>query len=136
MQVEEKIALFERVVAAWNQGDLEGVIAEVTPDFEWDCTRSEIPGLSDVYRGREGYLEFAKTWRETLGETQLMLEEARELDDGRLYIGVYQRATGPQSGVDVELHYAQILEFDGGRVSRSELFGSVPEARAAVGLSG
>jgi hypothetical protein len=94
MEEREKVEVFERVVIAWNSGDLDGVVAELTPDFEWDCTHSGIPGLSEVYRGHEEYLQFAKSWRETLGPTQLMLEEARELDDGRLYVG----STKPQPG--------------------------------------
>jgi ketosteroid isomerase-like protein len=134
MEEREKVEVFERVVIAWNSGDLDGVVAELTPDFEWDCTHSGIPGLSEVYRGHEEYLQFAKSWRETLGPTQLMLEEARELDDGRLYVGVHQTATGPQSGVDVEIHFAQILEFDGDKTSRAELFGSRDEGKLAAGL--
>ena len=134
MQEREKIELFERVIVAWNGGDLGAVVAELTPDFEWDCTESGIPDLSGIYRGHDGYLQFARSWREALGDTRLELEEARELDDGRVYIRVYQTATGPQSGVNVDLHYAQILEFEGQKVCRSQLFGRVEDARAAADL--
>ncbi len=134
MEERTKVELYERVIAGWNSGDLDRVVDQLTPDFEWDCSQSGIPDLTRVYRGHEEYLEFAKSWRETLGPTQLRLEEARELDDGRLYVGVHQTATGPQSGVDVELHFAQILEFDGQLAKRSQLFGRVEDARAAAGL--
>jgi hypothetical protein len=109
-------------------------LAECVPEFEWDMSRSFVPGLTDAYRGRDGYLEFARSWRETLGETQLELEEARELADGRLYSLIRQTATGPQSGVDVELHYVQITEFEGSKITRSEVFGDRDEGRAAAGL--
>lgn len=36
--------LFERVIDWWNKGDLEEILAEATPDFEWDLTQSDIPG--------------------------------------------------------------------------------------------
>jgi ketosteroid isomerase-like protein len=132
---QQKVELFERTIAAWNRGDLEAILAECTPDFDWDMTRSFVPGQADVYRGRQGYLRFAQSWRETLGPTQLELEETRELDDGRLYALIRQTATGPQSGVDVELHYVQITEFDGSKIKRSEVFGQRDEGRAAAGLA-
>jgi hypothetical protein len=60
--------------------------------------------------------------------------ESEVLDDGRLFVVVDQKATGPQSGVDVENPFVQILEFDGDKTSRAELFGVADEGRAAVGL--
>jgi ketosteroid isomerase-like protein len=132
----QKLELFHHVLDAWNRGDLDGVLAECTPDWEWDMTRSEVPGLSEAYRGREGYLTFAQSWRETLGPTQLEFEEGCELDDGRLYTLIHQTATGPQSGVAVELHYVQITEFEHGKIKRSAVFGDREEGRAAAGLDG
>lgn len=134
MEAREKVELYERVILGWNSGDFDLILAQLTPDFEWDCTDSGIPGLSDVYRGHEEYLRFTTSWREALGQSKLELEEARELDDGRLYVGVYQTAIGPQSGVNVDLHFAQILEFEGEKASRSQLFGRVQDGRAAAGL--
>jgi ketosteroid isomerase-like protein len=134
MQEREKVELFERVVVAWNRGDLDAVLAECTPDFEFDLTRSDIPGLSEVFRGRDGYLKFATSWRETMGPTRLELVESEELDDGRLFVVVRQKATGPRSGVEVENPFAQILEFDGDKANRGELFGVAEEGRAAAGL--
>lgn len=134
MDERQKVEIFERTNAAWNRGDLDAVLAECTPDFEWDMSTSSVPGLTGVFHGRDGYLNFAQQWRETMGATQLELEEARELDDGRLYTLIRQTATGPQSGVDVELYYVQISEFDGGKVSRSQVFGDRDEGRTAAGL--
>jgi ketosteroid isomerase-like protein len=56
MQERAKVALMQRIIDAWYRGDLDAVLAECTPDFEFDLTGSDIPGLSDVYRGRDGYL--------------------------------------------------------------------------------
>jgi ketosteroid isomerase-like protein len=135
MQVREKVDAMERVIVAWNMGDLDAAFAECTPDFEYDLSHSAVPGLTGVFRGREGYLKFATTWRETMGPTRLDLVESEELDDGRLFVIVSQRATGPLSGVNVENSFAQILEFDGDKVSRAELFGDADEGRRAAGLT-
>jgi ketosteroid isomerase-like protein len=135
MQVREKVEVMERVIVAGNRGDDDAVLAECTPDFEYDLTHSAIPDLTEVYRGRDGYLKFATSWRETMGPTQLELVESEERDDGVLFVIVLQKASGPQSGVDVENAFAQILEFDGDKVSRAELFGDADEGRRAAGLT-
>jgi ketosteroid isomerase-like protein len=134
MEKGEKVELFELAVTAWNSGDFEAMLGLLTPDFEWDCRRSQIPGLSELYQGHDEYLSFARSWRETLGATHLELEDVQELDDGRFYTLIRQTATGPQSGVDVELHYVQLNEFEGSKIKRSIVFGDRDEGRAAAGL--
>ena len=52
MDERDKVGVFEREIAAWNRGDLGGVIAELDPDHEWELTRSGIPGEKKVHRGR------------------------------------------------------------------------------------
>ena len=132
MEEREKLEFFERALAAWNKGEIDEVLAESTEDFEWDLSRSDIPGLQRIYRGREEYLEFAQSWREAMGATQVEIEEARELDDGRLYVQLLQTATGELSGVPVDIHYVQ--SFDGSRANRGEVFTDPRKARAAAGL--
>jgi hypothetical protein len=73
-----KISVFEREIAAWNRGDLRAVIAELDGDHEWDVTRSDIPGETEVHRGHDAYLGFARRWREALGSTQLEIVEVKE----------------------------------------------------------
>jgi ketosteroid isomerase-like protein len=59
-----KIDVFKREIAAWNRGDLGGVIAELGEDHEWDLTRSDIPGETEVHRGHDAYLGFARRCRD------------------------------------------------------------------------
>jgi ketosteroid isomerase-like protein len=134
MDEKAKVAVFERVADAWNRGDFEAMLDLIVADFEWDCRPSHIPGLSELYRGHDGYLDFVRSWRETLGPTQIEVLEARELDDGRFYTLIRQTATGPRSGVEVELEYVQLSEFEGTKVSRSAVYGDRQEGRAAAGL--
>ena len=131
---QQKVELFERVFDWWNKGDLEEMLAEATPDFEWDLTQSDIPGETGIYRGKDEYLRFARGWREALGPTQLELEEAFELDDGRLFARLTQAGTGTRSGVDVEIEYVQIVSYEGSSVKASMVFTDLAKARAAAGL--
>jgi ketosteroid isomerase-like protein len=134
MEEREKVELFERAIEQWNKGDLEEIVAAGTPDIEWDLTQSDIPGETGVYRGAEEYLRFARGWREALGPTQLELEEAFELDDGRLFALLTQKGTGVRSGVNVDIQYVQILSFEGSRWKSCVVFTDLGKARAAAGL--
>lgn len=134
MNEQQKVELFERVIDRWNKGDLEEILAEATPDFEWDMTQSGIPGEIGIYWGKDEYLRFARGWREALGPTQLRIEEAFELDDGRLFARLTQTGTGTRSGVDVEIEYVQIISFEGSSWNASMVFTDLAKARAAAGL--
>ena len=97
--------------------------------------------LSRTSRGRPGstggedeYLRFARGWREALGPTQLEIEEAFELDDGRLFGRLTQAGTGTRSGADVDMEYVQILSFEGNSVKATMVFTDLAKARAAAGL--
>jgi ketosteroid isomerase-like protein len=133
MSEREKVELYERTLAAWNRGDLDGVLAECTPDWEWDLTNSDIPGECRPHRGHEEYRSFAQRWREALGPTQLQLEGFRELEDGRLFAQIRQIGTGARSGVDVELSYFQITSFESSKAKRTEVFTDPDKAHAAAG---
>ena len=129
-----KIEVFERALDAWNRGALTGVTAVLSEDHEWDLSSSDIPGETEVLRGHGEYLRFAARWREMLGPTQLQIEKARELDDGRLFVLIRQSGTGTSSGADVENHYVQIVTFDDDTATRTAVYTDLERARAAAGL--
>lgn len=133
MDEQQKVELFERTLTAWNRGDIDGVLAECTTDFEWDLTNSDIPGESRPHRGQDEYRSFAQRWKEALGPTQVELDGFRELEDGRLFTRIHQRGTGTRSGVDVELTYFQVTSFESSKAKRSEVFTDPGKAYAAAG---
>jgi len=95
---------------------------------------ADIPGENEVHRGHEGFLRFAERWREGLGPTQSVIEEAWELPDGRLFTLITTWGTGARSGADVDLRYVQLATFDGDKMTRSEIFTDLRKGRAAAGL--
>jgi ketosteroid isomerase-like protein len=118
----------------WNRGELTGVTAELSEDHEWDLSSSGIPGETEVLRGHEEYLRFAGRWRDMLGPTQFQSVEAREFDDGRLFVVIRQSGTGASSGADVEIDYVQIVTFEDDKATRTEVYTDMQKARAAAGL--
>lgn len=129
-----KIELVERVIAAWNAADPDALKAEGSDDFEFDLTRSDIPGESVSHHGPEALVRFAERWREALGPTQIVIEEMKVLPDGRLFVLIRHVGTGAQSGADVEAHHVHIHMFGDRKATRTEVFTDIEKGRAAAGL--
>ena len=64
---ESNIELTERGYRAWNEDDLEGLVAICHPEVEY-YTSGVFPGLQTVYEGREGirrwWADFHEPWQE------------------------------------------------------------------------
>lgn len=135
MNEATKIEAVESVIGAWNRADSRAMTAQASPDYEFDLRRSDIPGESVCHQGPDALIAFSDRWRELLGPTQIVLEEAEELPDGRLFILIRQVGTGTQSGADVEAHHVHLHTFDeGGKVMRTEVFTDRSKGWAAAGL--
>jgi ketosteroid isomerase-like protein len=102
-------------------------------EFEW-ILPAEAPGLRAVYRGREGFLEFMRTWTEDF-DWSIELEQAVDAGDGRVVVRTHQRARGKGSGVPVELQMGGLWTVESGQVTRAENFFNPADAFEAAGLS-
>jgi len=103
------------------------------PDFKW-ILPADAPGLRHLYEGREGWLEFMRTWTEDF-EWSIEIEEAMDAGDGRVVVNTRQRAVGRASGVPVELLMGAIWTVKAGQVVSAENFLDPADALAAAGLS-
>jgi ketosteroid isomerase-like protein len=133
MDVDQKVEIFQRVIAAWNRDDIDAVLAYCADNWEWDLSDSDLPGESRVHRGGE-FRGFAQRFKETIGAAPAKIEGYAELEDGRLYVKIHMSGTGAQSGVEVALTYVQILSFEAEKVRRIEAFTDPAKARAAAGV--
>jgi ketosteroid isomerase-like protein len=104
----------------------------VAPDAEW-IPAPNTPGLRPVYRGREGFVEFMRTWTEDF-EWSIDLERVIDAGYDRVVAMFHQHATGKASGATVELHMALLYELENGRVIRMQNFLDPAEALEAAGL--
>lgn len=103
------------------------------PDLEWH-TPEGFPG-PPVYRGREGFLEFLRTWTEDFADWSIELGRVIDAGNDRVVAEFHHRATGKGSGVPVELHQGFICELKDGRISRMRNYLTWEEALEAAGLS-
>jgi ketosteroid isomerase-like protein len=102
-------------------------------DFEW-IVPEQLDGRS-VWRGREGFVEFVRTWTEQFEGWSIRVERLIDAGEDRVVALTHQTATGKGSGVPVELSLGQIWELEAGRWIRVTNYLSHAEALDAAGLS-
>jgi ketosteroid isomerase-like protein len=133
--VEIARRLFEEFQAGLERGD-PGTWFDsetVADDFEW-IVPTPLEGRS-VWRGREGFVEFMRTWIEEFDDWSFRVERWIDAGEDRLVALTRQSATGKGSGVPVELNLGQVWEFEAGRVARVRAYLTHAEALEAAGLS-
>jgi ketosteroid isomerase-like protein len=128
---------FEAFEAGWARGDPGGFFdtEAIAPDAEWIPPAPTPPGTRSVYRGREEFVEFIRTWTEDFGGWSVQLERLIDAGGDRVVGLFHHRSRGKRSGVPVELHMALVYQVEDGRVIRIWNFIDPAEALAAVGLA-
>jgi ketosteroid isomerase-like protein len=124
---EEFQAGMERDPGAWWYSEA------VADDFEW-ITAVPIEGRS-VWRGREGFVEFMRTWTAEFEDWSLQLERVIDAGHDRVVALTHQAAIGKGSGVPVEMNLGQVCELEAGRIVRVRNYLSYVETLEAAGLS-
>jgi ketosteroid isomerase-like protein len=126
--VEFQAALARDDPGSWF--DSEAIAA----DAEWVM----FPGFPGPpsYRGRDGFVEFLRTWTEDFEDWSIELERLIDAGDDRVVALFRQTATGKGSGVPVELHFGQVQELKDSRVIRIRNYPDPAEALKAAGLPG
>jgi ketosteroid isomerase-like protein len=125
------------------RGGLEAALRRPKPDFatlnalyhpahELISRRDALEGGS--HRGARGYREWLLD-SEDLLPWQSSLEEVTEIDDDRVLAVIPTRNTGTSSGVVVDQRLAMVVTVSGGKIMRTEVFGSRLDALKAVGLA-
>jgi ketosteroid isomerase-like protein len=119
-------------VAALNRGDVDGLLAVISPEMVFIAARSEMEG---TYVGHEGMRRFMASTVEALEVYEIHHTEVREIDGRVLALGsIHFRGRGGH--VDSESPSAAIGDFDEqGRLKRWEEFRDRGLALEALGLS-
>jgi ketosteroid isomerase-like protein len=137
---QENVGIVRRAFAAFQEGlasgDWEAAFDPevVDPNFEW-IPAAEMTGVAGSYRGPRPFVEFMRTWTEDFDDWSVELERLVDAGDGRVVAIARQHATGKASRAPVELHFAQVLELENGRVVRMRAYVDPAAALEAVGLT-
>jgi len=105
----------------------------VADDYEW-IVPTPLEGRS-VWLGREGFVEFIRTWTEQFEGWSIRLDRLIDAGEDRVVALTHQSAIGKESGVPVELNLGQVWELEEGRMIRARNYFSHAEALEAAGLS-
>ena len=104
------------------------------PDFVWDMSRAEWPGV-DEYHGVEGVRQFFTEWLEAWADWSYELEDVVEGTDNRVVVIGTQRAVNRAAGVPVEMRMGQVWTIDDdGLARRMEMFTDPALALAEAGV--
>jgi ketosteroid isomerase-like protein len=129
--MSEMLRILERgYEMIWRENRIEDAVRGLRPDFEWI-----VPGHpeGDLRRGPEGVTEFFLEWTEPFEDLEVDWE-IQEVAPGRALAQVEMRGRGHESGVPVEMRFAQLWTFSGPRAERMVVYFDVDEARRDAGL--
>ena len=78
--MSRNVDAIRRMLQAFNDGDVEAIVAECDPTVEWE--EQSIPGVEPLYRGHDGVRRWwAETFGEELGSIEGRFEGVKEADD-------------------------------------------------------
>jgi ketosteroid isomerase-like protein len=129
---EENVEMVRRSYEAFNRGDLEGMVADLGPRFEY-VTTGAVPGTEHVYRGSEGFRRFVDALWGEFDDARVEVHELIEAGD-KVLASITMRGRGKQSGVEVTWDIWQLWTAKDRKGVRGQAFTSKAEALEAAGL--
>ena len=130
----ENVEIARRAYAAFNRGDLEGMVADFAPEFEYVPT-GVLPGtLPHSYRGPEGWKEYVSLLESEFYDSQVEVRELVEAGD-RVLASLTLRGRGKQSGLEASMDLWQLWSIRSGKLVHGRGFTDRAGALEAAGLS-
>jgi ketosteroid isomerase-like protein len=126
---QENVEIVRRVLASFNDGDVESALAGFDSNGVWDNTRSEVPGLEQTYSGVAGLLELLGQINEAFPDYRLEAEEFVEAGD-RVLVMAREIGRGGTSGITVDRAIAFVYTVVNGRISRFDTYTDRAQAMA------
>jgi ketosteroid isomerase-like protein len=135
----ENVQIVRRLLEAFNDRDLDAMLAGVHPEAELQSLRAQLEGKA--YRGHEGVRQMLADFAEDWAFVRMDAKDFREADDqtasglddqvvmlGRL------RARGRASGVDLDVPIGVVWTLRDGKVVRAKTFSEQADALRAAGF--
>ena len=128
---QESVALVRSGFAAFQQGDLSGMLDLMADDLV--TYRADPDGAT--YHGKEGFLEATADWTEGFSDWSVIPEEFIDTGDAVL-VRVRQVVRGAASGIPVEGEFWFVFEVRGSRVAKVSFYIRRADALAQAGPLG
>jgi ketosteroid isomerase-like protein len=130
---QENVEVVRHAYEAYNRGDLQGMVADFAPTFEYVSTGA-VPGRRDVYRGPEGYQEFVRWLSDEFDDARVEVHELLETGE-QVLAPVTLRGRGKQSHVETSWDTWHLWTMHDGKVVHGQAFRSRTDALEAAGMS-
>lgn len=124
--------LVRRAYDTWNRDDFDSARLMMHPEVEW-YSSGAFPGLPDVSRGPDEVHRWWMALKEPWERFTIHVEGLWE-EGPRAVSAVRFEAVGRESGVGVELQFANTWEFENDLIRCFRSYVSLDAARAAAGL--
>jgi ketosteroid isomerase-like protein len=131
---EENVELVRALNEAANRLDIDAGAALVAPDVVWE-ENLDLPGLKEVYRGRDEFRAWAEQLLDVWNSLHQELDRITELSGDRVFIEHVLTAHGKGSGVPTELRYWAVYWIKEDKIARRQVFWGRDKALEAAGLS-
>ena len=129
---EENVEIVRRAFDAYNRGDLQEMLDHIAPESEFRPS-GRFMDSQQVYRGREGFVDFWDTFRSPWESLTISIERIEDLGDQVLVLGTFH-GEGRGSGVEVSDEAAWLQTIQDGLILHTVTFTNWAEALEAVGL--
>jgi ketosteroid isomerase-like protein len=131
---QENVEIVRKAWDVWLRGDLEALFASsFDRDAIYDLTHfREWP--DHTYRGIEGIRRGLTEWLEVWEAWEAGVDEVLACPDGRVVVLTWQRGTGRQSGLPMDMEWAQIITLRDGKITRVDAYDDRSAALEAAGL--
>jgi ketosteroid isomerase-like protein len=128
---ESNIELVERGYAAWNEDDLDGLLALCHPEVSYH-TSGIFPGMEPVYEGEAGirrwWAVFHEPWRQIKVIPERMAERGNEVA-----VLLHFEGTG-RDRIETRMRFLNTIELRDGRAYRFRSYAYTPERARELGL--
>lgn len=129
---EENVEIIKRGMDAFNRGDLDAVLEQVSPEIEF---KSYLLGMEGEFpKGHAGIRWWWDRIRETFPDLRYEIQETRDLGE-TVIVKFRNTGSGATSGAPIELTLWSVFSLRDGKVIGWESFRTEAEALDAAGLS-
>ena len=126
----QDVEIVRRLYRAYERGDIDSMLQELHPDFEFDAS-DRLPD-EGVVRGREAYGDFIRRNFEVWGDFRITVDRLVDADEAVVAI-LHIIGTGKGSGATAEERTAHVIWLDDGVPHRLKVFVDPARALALVG---
>ena len=127
----EILDLFQRGLAAWNEGDVEGIVAMCHPDVEWTFS-DRLPDATGQIRGRDAVKDFLTRFTEDWSEISIFADRIIEAGDN--VVAEVRFVARGRDGIEVSMQFVHVWTAREGQVVRFRGYPTLDQALEAVSV--